>query len=113
MGNGEIGGRHLGGAGLDDFCVDLGHAGIVHRLLREAKVPTQSQAEVLRHFSRRDTKAMEIAADGAGDLKQLTRLAQINGDASAIEKGRTTIAAVCRRIRKFKSHRRTIKTRRL
>ena len=29
---------------------------------------------------------MEIAADGAGDLKQLTRLAQINGDASAIEK---------------------------
>ena len=55
----------LAAAGLDDFCVDLGHAGIVHRLLREAKVPTQSQAEVLRHFSRRDTKAMEIAADGA------------------------------------------------
>ncbi len=75
----------LKATGLRDFCADLGHAGIVKQLLNDANVPAAAQAEILRHFSKRDSQAMRLVAAGSGDLEPLILLSQINGDISATD----------------------------
>lgn len=86
--------------GLSDVAIDIGHAGLFHRIIAETEtaMTVEKQKELITHITQRDTAAVQsLPADGAirpATAAAMQVLAQTHGDRDGLAAAKDALPAV-------------------